>query len=109
VQQSFAKLFQSSHLGVVIVTPERIVDANDAFLRMTGYTHDEVLEGSIDWKKLTPPEFTKSDQKALEQLRAFGVAVPHEKAYVLRDGSRVDFVIGAVRLSEDPFMWASYT
>jgi PAS domain S-box-containing protein len=46
----FRKALPELALGVVIVTPERIVDANDAFLRMTGYTHDEVLECSIEWK-----------------------------------------------------------
>lgn len=108
MQQSFAKLFQSSHLGVVIATPERIMDANDSFLRMIGYTRDEMLESTIDWKKMTPPQFAKLDEKAAEQLRTFGVCVPYEKAYILRDGSRVDFVCGAVRLSENPDLWACY-
>lgn len=108
MQESFARLFQSSNLGIVIADPERIIDANDAFLRMVGYTRDEFKESGIDWRKLTPEEFVKFDKKAQEQLRRLGVSVPFEKAFVLRDGTRVDFVIGAVRLSEEPFVWAAY-
>lgn len=109
MQESFAKLFQSSHLGVVIANGERVADANPAFLQMVRYTREELLNGDISWRKLTPPEFAHLDEKALQQLRDFGVAVPFEKAFVLRDGSRVDFIIGAVRLSENPFVWACYT
>lgn len=109
MQQSFAKLFQSSHLGVVIATPERILDANPAFLRMAGYTDSELRRGLIAWRQLTPPQLSARDDMALEQLREFGVAVPYEKSYSLRDGSQVDFVTGAVRLSEEPFTFAAYT
>lgn len=109
MQQSFAKLFQSSHLGVLIATPDKVLDANDAFLRMIGYTRAELLAGVIDWRQMTPLEFIESADKALEQLRTYGVAVPYEKAYMLRDGRRVDFAVGAVLLSQDPFVWAAYT
>lgn len=109
MQDSFAKLFQSSHLGVVICNEERAIDANDAFLRMIGYTRDELVQGLIDWRELTPPEFKDRDQKAVEQLRNYGVAVPYEKAFLLREGKRVDLLTGAVRLSEKPFTLVSYT
>lgn len=109
MQHSFAKLFQNSHLGVVIATPERILDANPAFLCMAGYTDSELRRGLISWRELTPPQLKGRDEMALEQLRKIGVAVPYEKSYSLRDGSQVDFVTGAVRLSEDPFTFAAYT
>lgn len=108
MKESFARLFQSPHLGVVISTPERILDANDAYLRMIGHTREELLEGAIDWRKLTPPEFHRADHNAIEQLKEFGAAVPYEKAFVLRDGTRVDVVTGSVRLSEDPVTWACF-
>lgn len=109
MRRSFAKLFNSSHLGVVIANPERIIDANEAFLRMIGYTREELLAGEIDWQKMTPPEFIEGAEKAMEQLRKYGVSIPYEKSYIVRDGKRVDFAVGAVRLSEDPFIWAGYT
>lgn len=108
MQESFARLFQSSDLGIVIADPERVIDANDAFLRMVGYTREEFDKGGIGWREITPDEFVKVDKKAEEHLRTHGVAVPFEKTFVLRDGKRVEFIVGAVRLSEDPFVWAAY-
>lgn len=67
------------------------VDANDAFLRMIEYTQDELRKGLIDWRKVTP--LIERDEKAIEQLRNFGVAVPYEKAFVLRNGKRIDFLL----------------
>lgn len=109
MRQSFAKLFRSSHLGVVICNAERIKDANDAFLRMIEFSRDELRRGSIDWREMTAPEYMDRDQKAIEQLRNYGVAVPYEKTFILRNGKRVDFLTGAVRLSEQPFTLVSYT
>ena len=39
-----------------------MTDANAAFLRMTGYTHDELL--TLDWKVLTPPEWMPATERA---------------------------------------------
>lgn len=108
MEESFARLFQSSDLGVVTANLEQVLDANDAFLRMIGYTRDEFTALGLDWRKMTPPECTVYDDKAIDQLCTHGVAVPYEKAFILRNGNRVEFIIGAVRLSETPLRWACY-
>jgi PAS domain S-box-containing protein len=110
LQDSFNLLYRSSHLGVVIADEEKgIVDANDAFLRLVGHSRREMLEGEIDWWAMTPDDARPLDMNALEQLRQHGACVPYEKEYVLRDGSRVPFLIGAVRLKDAPLTWAAYT
>ncbi|HEV2323862.1 MAG TPA: histidine kinase dimerization/phospho-acceptor domain-containing protein [Terracidiphilus sp.] len=76
---------------------------------MIEFTRDELRLGLIDWREITAPEFLERDQKAIEQLRNYGVALPYEKTFVLRNGKRVDFLTGAVRLSEKPFTLVSYT
>lgn len=58
---------------------------------MIEYTQDELRKGLIDWRKVTP--LIERDEKAIEQLRNFGVAVPYEKAFVLRNGKRIDFLL----------------
>ena len=108
LQTSFSLLYQSPYLGVSIADLDRIIDANDAFLRMIGHTREELLAGDIDWRAMTPDKFRSLDVSAMEQLREFGTCVPYEKEYVLPDGSSVPFLIGAVRLSAEPLQWSSY-
>jgi signal transduction histidine kinase len=48
------------------------------------------------------------DMNALEQLREFGTCAPFEKEFNLPDGRTLPFLIGAVRLSIEPFQWSAY-
>jgi nitrogen-specific signal transduction histidine kinase len=57
---------------------------------------------------MTPEKFRSLDANAIEQLREFGACVPFEKEFILPDGSSFPFLIGAVRLSTDPFEWSVY-
>ncbi len=108
LQNSFAALYRSAHLGAAIGNEDGVLDANDAFLRMIGYTREELTEGSIRWNHGTPVESLLLDKDGIAQLQEYGVCVPFEKEYVLRDGSKQPFMIGAVRLSVEPFYWAAY-
>lgn len=108
LQTSFSLLYQSPYLGVYIADIHRIIDANDAFLRMTGHTREELLAGELDWRAMTPDKFRPLDVSAIEQLREFGACVPYEKDYVLPDGSSLPFLIGAVRLTAEPLQWSAY-
>jgi len=95
-------------MGVVIADENEIIDANDALLRMTGHTRDQLVAGEISWSRMTPEKFRHLDLSALEQLREFGTCVPFEKEFILPDGTAMPFLIGAVRLSLDPFQWSAY-
>ena len=72
----------------------RIVDANDAFLRIVGYSRDDLSSGRMDWKELTAPEWREVDERHIPELMATGIAEPYEKEYVHKDGSRVPVLIG---------------
>jgi PAS domain S-box-containing protein len=108
LQTSFSILYKSPHLGVLIADEHRVIDANDAFLRMIGYSRDQLVRGEIDWLAMTPEKFRPLDSAALEQLKEFGACVPFEKEFMLADGSMLPFLIGAVRLSIDPLQWSAY-
>ena len=108
LQSSFSMLYRSPHLGVAIADEKQVIDGNDAFLRMIGHTREQLKAGEIDWRVLTPEKYRYLDQNAMEQLREFGTCVPFEKEFVMPDGSSEPFLIGAVRLSAEPFQWSSY-
>jgi ActR/RegA family two-component response regulator len=108
LQSSFSLLYQSPYLGVLIADENRIVDANNALLKMIGRCREELMAGEIDWRAITPERFASLDAIAIEQLREFGACVPYEKEYVLPNGSAVPFLIGGVRLALDPLQWSAY-
>ncbi|RDI60064.1 PAS domain S-box protein [Microvirga subterranea] len=64
----------------------RLIDANDAFLRMSGYSRDEVL--GRRWQELTPDEFHAPSNKAVDEIVTRGECTPYEKQYFRKDGSR---------------------
>src|SRR5262249_14004773 len=74
---------------------DRIVGANDAFLRIVGYGSDDVEAGRLRWRDLTPAEWREADERRVASLAAQGTAAPYEKEYVRKDGSRVSVLVGA--------------
>src|ERR1700736_4429281 len=55
----------------------RILEANDAFLRIIGYQRDDLATGRLRWTDLTPPEWLKLDaQLRVPELKATGSLQP---------------------------------
>ena len=67
----------------------KVVDANDRYLKLIGYSREELTSGKIDWRQITPKEHWKSDDDALRQAKARGTCSPYEKEYARKDGTRV--------------------
>ena len=63
-----------------------LTETNDAFLRMTGFSREEAIGKT--WQELTPEEFHSASWRAVEQVTTLGEAVPYEKQYFRKDGSR---------------------
>jgi PAS domain S-box-containing protein len=95
----FRRLLASNITGVIFWTlPGDIVDANDLFLNMVGYTREDLRQGKLSWKNLTPPEYAPVDEKAIAELVATGTCAPFEKEYLRKDGSRVSVLLGSALL-----------
>jgi PAS domain S-box-containing protein len=75
-----------------------VIDANDAFLQLVGYSREDLESGRISWLEMTPPDERAFDQRALESVVATGVCPPYEKHYIRKDGLRVPVAIGAAML-----------
>jgi PAS domain S-box-containing protein len=65
-----------------------LLEANDAFLHMTGYTRDQVTAHALTWRVMTPSEYTDASEAQLDVLDATGRIGPYEKEYVCADGTR---------------------
>lgn len=88
-------------VGVLFFTTDgEITEANDAFLRMTGYSRDDLNAGLLRWDQLTPPEWLPASLRAVEEFKAFGRTTPYEKQYRRKDGTLLWGLFAAKRIAE---------
>lgn len=96
------RLFESNIVGVIQWNLEtsRITDANDLFLDMVGYTREEMTAGLLDFRRMTPPEWTERNAIGVATIREKRATPPYEKEYFHKDGARIPILIGGA-LYED--------
>jgi PAS domain S-box-containing protein len=88
--QRIRQFIDANIVGVVIAdTAGKIIEANDHYLNLIGFTREEFEKGFVDWRVITPPEWLPVDEQAIRELRENGTCPPYEKEYLRRDGSRV--------------------
>jgi PAS domain S-box-containing protein len=89
------RLVDANIIGIIIWDLEgRILEANDAFLRMGGYDREDLISGRLNRTDLTPPEWRERDARTIAELKMIGAVQPFEKEYFRKDGSRVPVLIG---------------
>ena len=97
------RLVDSNIIGIVITDLEgEVLEANDAFLELVGYSRLDLQSGRVDWKRITPAEFEGADVRALQELRERGAYAPFEKEYFRKDGRRIPVMIGGALLEGPP-------
>ena len=108
VLAGLGRMAGAGQVGVVLSTPDGITDANAAFLRMTGFTRQELSEGQAHWRAITAPEWTSLDDDAVAELSTTGSYGPHRKEYRRRDGTRLSVEVTGVLLGDDPMTWVTF-
>lgn len=89
------RLFDSPIIGVVSGHGDLANEANDGFLRMLGYSREDLRSSKINFSALTPDEFRGADARATAQLAERGFTTALVKELLARDGRRVPVMIGA--------------
>ena len=102
-EQRLRRFYESGLLGVIFWNMRgQIIDANDRFLQMVGYTRDDLVAGQVDWVNMTPPEYRHLDEDSVAELKATGVnKVPFEKEYLRKDGTRMPIAVAGAMLDEE--------
>lgn len=94
-ESRFRRLADANVIGIILVDIKgNILEANDAFLEMVGYTRRELNSGRLRWREITPPEYATIDERAVVELMTSGVLTSFEKEYIRKDGSRVPILLG---------------
>lgn len=103
------RLVDSDVIGIIFWDLDgRILEANDAFLRMVQYEREDLQTG-LGWLDMTPPEWQDvhaRDEAA--ELRATGKMQAREKEFFRKDGSSVPVLIGAVCFEGQPDQGVAY-
>jgi PAS domain S-box-containing protein len=95
------RLVDSNIIGICIFDLDRrIMEANDAFLSIVGYSRDDVISGRLSFTSLTPPEWAGAEERILAELASTGTWKPTEKDFFRKDGSRVPVLVGGATFGE---------
>jgi PAS domain S-box-containing protein len=62
-----------------------VVDSNDVFLRMTGYTRADIVAGTLTWRRMTPPEWVEASEAEMAAFPRIG-GPAYEKSTCSRTG-----------------------
>ncbi|HEX4166576.1 MAG TPA: AAA family ATPase, partial [Bryobacteraceae bacterium] len=108
-ERKIRRLIDSNIIGIVIWGLDgRLLDANDAFLRMVRYDRED-LKAGLGWFEMTPPEWQEVHARyEAEELKATGMMQAREKEYFRKDGSRVPVLIGAACFEGRPDQGVAY-
>ncbi len=98
----YRRLIEGSVVGVMEFTATGIQDANDVLLRLIGHRREELPEGQLKWRTISPPEDEQLDREKLDELFATGECKPFEKEFLRPDGSRVPVLMGASLVEREP-------
>src|SRR5258706_720039 len=103
-------LIDSNIIGIASNEGEEevLVEANDAWLHMTGYTREDVRNRTLTRVKTTPPEDAPLFERALQELAAHGQHTPLETELVCKDGSRLPILGGGVLFQDHPRQIVSF-
>ena len=97
----FSFNFESDYMGLMITKHDgSIITCNDYFLKMLGFDRDDLQNGNLNWRTLTPPEYKTATAERIQTLQSVGFIAPFEKEYFHKNGERVPALVGVLRLDE---------
>ncbi|MGZ8253737.1 MAG: PAS domain S-box protein [Burkholderiaceae bacterium] len=102
LEERMTRAMQIDTVGILSFRPDgRIIDCNDAFLRMSGVARGDVTANRVRWDALTPSEWLPASQRALDEFDRTGRTTPYEMEYVRPDGTRWWGLFAATRVGPD--------
>jgi len=101
-ENRFRRIFDSNVVGMMFTDfSGTVIDANTRFLNIIGYDRQDLENGRINWKNITPPEYREVDEYLISILLEKDEINPIEKEYIRKDGQRVNVLIGVALFRED--------
>ncbi|MFA6137467.1 MAG: diguanylate cyclase [Sulfurimonas sp.] len=101
-------LFTESPIGLVLTdTNGQTVDANPSFLKLLGYTMDELL--NLSYWDITPQKYETLEEEQTIKLLEDGFYGPYEKEYIHKDGHLINVKLSGRMIEKDGevLIWSS--
>jgi PAS domain S-box-containing protein len=94
-EERLQSFFRANTIGVIYGDVHgNILEANDEFLRIVGYTREELETGRLRWNEITPEEFLPLDREKIAEAKERGACTAYEKEYICKNGNRVPVLVG---------------
>ncbi|MGY2260769.1 trifunctional serine/threonine-protein kinase/ATP-binding protein/sensor histidine kinase [Pseudomonas sp. SDO55104_S430] len=101
-ESKIRRLVDANIIGIVVWNADGdIVEANDAFLRMLGFSREDLVSGRLRWRDLTVPQYREVSERSMLQAVRTGHAQPFEKEYFKKDGSTLPVIVGLAMFEAD--------
>lgn len=101
-QERLQRAVEVENVAITFFTLDgRLTYANDAFLRISGATRDQLAQGALRRDTGTPPESLPAVDAALEQLRRSGRSEPYERQCMQSNGAPCWVLCAATLLAPD--------
>jgi PAS domain S-box-containing protein len=88
-EERLNKILDTDAIGVLFFNRDgTLVDANNMFSKMTGWTRQDIESGELHWRSMTPQEWVAVSEEQMDRLSRTGRIGPYEKEYIKKDGTR---------------------
>lgn len=107
-EKKLRALFDLCPLGIARNSMDgTFIEANEAFLKILGYTLDEL--NKLNYWDVTPKHYADQEAIQLESLRINAKYGPYEKDYINREGKPVPVRLNGVKITQsdgEEFIWS---
>ena len=101
-------LIDANIVGVMTANTDHVVNANDHYLHIIGYTRTDLVDGLVRWQEITPPEWRTATETAAAELSQRGACTPYEKELLRKNGTRVPVLISSAIVEQEPLTFSTF-
>lgn len=101
-KEVLSRLIDANVIGMTVADLDgELIETNDQFLEMIGYTPQEFIDNGLSWEKITPEQYREIDQQKIIELKEKGYMNIFEKEYIHKDGHRIALAVAGVMINAE--------